>query len=545
MAKIYQTPGVYIEERSAFPNSAVPVATAVPAFIGYTQKAVRDKKPLTLKPTKISSYGEYVMFFGGPAKTTLSIGASEEAGEPYRLKIEKNYFTLHNQMKMFFSNGGTDCYIVSVGSYDDGKVSADTLKKGIAPLLKEMEPAMVVVPELTTILLDRDTDGNVKDDDVKALYGLYGEVLNHCGIVMRNRFAIIDVWMDREKYRGADYNINRDVALFRDAIASPALSWGAAYYPWLETTSLAHSELDILNIENRGTTNDVIDFTEDTFEEGEIKDRDSYETTFTAGSPTSLIALLDQSVNKRVLDGELKEKNARTLKELLKEIDGVTPETVRTLTQSLSNLSPMFKALMTDLRKELNLLPPSATMAGIYSMVDNTVGVFQSPANIGVGSVIKPAVNISNDQQEDLNIPIGGKAVNAIRSFPGKGVLVWGARTLDGNSNDWRYISVRRTVIFIEQSIKFAAEPYVFEPNTAATWSNMKAMIVNFLTNVWQMGGLAGATAEDAFSVDVGLGSTMTPVDILDGYMRVSVKIAVTRPAEFIVITFEQKMQQS
>ena len=142
-------------------------------------------------------------------------------------------------------------------------------------------------------------------------------------------------------------------------------------------------------------------------------------------------------------------------------------------------------------------------------------------------------------------MPIGGKAVNAIRSFPGKGVLVWGARTLDGNSQDWRYISVRRTVIFIEQSIKYAAEPYVFEPNTAATWSNMKALIVNFLTNVWQMGALAGATAEDAFSVDVGLGSTMTPVDILDGYMRISVKIAVTRPAEFIVITFEQKMQEA
>jgi phage tail sheath protein FI len=184
-------------------------------------------------------------------------------------------------------------------------------------------------------------------------------------------------------------------------------------------------------------------------------------------------------------------------------------------------------------------------MAGIYSMVDNSVGVFQSPANVGVGSVIKPAVNISSEQQEDLNIPIGGKAVNAIRSFPGKGVLVWGARTLDGNSQDWRYISVRRTVIFIEQSIKYAAEPYVFEPNTSSTWSNMKALLVNFLTNVWQSGALAGATAEDAFSVDVGLGSTMTAVDILDGYMRISVKIAVTRPAEFIVITFEQKMQQS
>ena len=117
--------------------------------------------------------------------------------------------------------------------------------------------------------------------------------------------------------------------------------------------------------------------------------------------------------------------------------------------------------------------------------------------------------------------------------------------SLDGNSQDWRYISVRRTVIYIEQSIKYAAEPYVFAPNVATTWSNVKAMITNFLTNAWQQGALAGAKADDAFTVDVGLGTTMTPVDILDGIMRISVKIAVTRPAEFIVITFEQKMQQS
>ena len=200
---------------------------------------------------------------------------------------------------------------------------------------------------------------------------------------------------------------------------------------------------------------------------------------------------------------------------------------------------------MKNLRSSMNLLPPSPAMAGIYSMVDNTVGVHQSPANISVGSVIKPAVDLTAKDQEDLNLPLNGKAINAIRTFPGKGVLVWGARTLDGNSQDWRYISVRRTVIFIEQSIKFAAEAYVFEPNVSSTWSNIRALISNFLTNVWKSGALAGATPDDAFSVDVGLGTTMTPIDILDGIMRISVRIAVTRPAEFIVITFQQKMQTS
>lgn len=117
MAKVYQTPGVYVEERNAFPNSAVLVATAVPAFIGYTEKAVRNEKSLTNVPTKISSYGEYLLFFGGAPKTKFTLFASAEAGVPYKLAITGSYFTLHSQMKMFFSNGGSDCYIVSVGGY--------------------------------------------------------------------------------------------------------------------------------------------------------------------------------------------------------------------------------------------------------------------------------------------------------------------------------------------------------------------------------------------------------------------------------------------
>jgi len=212
---------------------------------------------------------------------------------------------------------------------------------------------------------------------------------------------------------------------------------------------------------------------------------------------------------------------------------------------ALLQVSPLYKAIMNKVRDTANILPASAAMAGIYKYVDNDRGTFQSPANISVTAVAKPLLTINDHGQEDLNIPIDGKAINVIRTFPGKGTLVWGARTMDGNSQDWRYISVRRTVSMIELSIKYAAETYVFEPNNSSTWSNIQSMISNFLTNMWQQGALAGTTAAEAFSVNVGLGSTMTPTDILDGYMNISVKVAVTRPAEFIVITFQQQMQTS
>ena len=193
----------------------------------------------------------------------------------------------------------------------------------------------------------------------------------------------------------------------------------------------------------------------------------------------------------------------------------------------------------------VNLLPPSALMAGVFTTVDNTRGVWKAPANVSLAGVVSPSVNISHDEQEDLNVTPQGKSINAIRAFTGEGVLVWGARTLDGNSLDWRYINVRRTMIMLEESIRLANKAYVFEPNVANTWVTIKSMISNFLNGIWKRGGLAGATPEDAFAVFVGLGETMTPEDILEGILRVTVLVAISRPAEFIEITFQQQMQKS
>jgi phage tail sheath protein FI len=164
---------------------------------------------------------------------------------------------------------------------------------------------------------------------------------------------------------------------------------------------------------------------------------------------------------------------------------------------------------------------------------------------VSLKSVNKPTVNISNQDQGNLNIDAQGKAINAIRSFVDEGVLVWGARTLDSNSPDWRYINVRRTMIMIEQSVKLAVEAYVFESNDANTWVTVESMISNFLTDLWKQGVLAGAVPEEAFSVSCGLGKNMTGDDILEGIMRVTVLVAITKPAEFLVITFQQQMQKS
>lgn len=202
-----------------------------------------------------------------------------------------------------------------------------------------------------------------------------------------------------------------------------------------------------------------------------------------------------------------------------------------------------------NLRKELEALeitlPTSAAMAGVYAAVDKDRGVWKAPANVSLNGVSAPSVKISHEDQEDMNVTSSGKSVNAIRTFSGKGVLVWGARTLAGNDNEWRYIPVRRLFITVEESIMKATEFVVFEPNDRNTWVRVRAMIQNYLTGLWRQGALAGAKPEDAFFVNVGLGETMTSQDILEGRLIVEIGIAAVRPAEFIILNFSHKLQES
>lgn len=191
-------------------------------------------------------------------------------------------------------------------------------------------------------------------------------------------------------------------------------------------------------------------------------------------------------------------------------------------------------------------LPPSSAMAGVYARVDNERGVWKAPANVSLNYVSELTVKITNDIQDDLNVHTqGGKSINAIRAFTGKGILVWGARTLAGNDNEWRYVSVRRFFNMVEESVKKATGVFVFEPNDANTWVKVKAMIDNFLVKQWKAGALAGPTPDKAFYVKVGLGETMTAQDILEGYMIVEIGMAAVRPAEFIVLKFSHKMQEA
>ena len=510
-----KTPGVYIVEKDAFPNSVVQVATAVPAFIGYTQKAMNRNVSLKNTPFRITSLAEFHQYFGRWAKPTLKLekrassdtsgsspfaDASKKAPLPvdtftvgdatYSLQQIGEPFLLYQAMRHFFANGGGPCYIVSVGNYQD-TIDANALISALTPLVKEPEPTLIVVPDAVRLTRQEHAQVNTA-------------VLSHCGDKMKNRFAILDILGG---HLDENDSLGNPIAAFRSDIGSNNLHYGAAYYPWLNTSIF----------QSRDFTFECIQY--------EIN---------------NLLA----DVLKASMGSRLKETISYGIDDVNADFGSNADETLK-VDKALRASVPLYKDFMDAMAKQMNLLPPSAAMAGIYTAVDNSRGVWKAPANVGVIAVTSPAINIDNTQQEDLNVSPTGKSINAIRPFAGEGTLVWGARTLDGNSVDWRYISVRRTMIMLEESIRLATRAYVFEPNNAQTWVTVRSMIENFLTSIWKQGGLAGAATSDAFSVHVGLGDTMTPIDILEGRMIVTVLVAVTRPAEFIQITFKLEMQES
>jgi phage tail sheath protein FI len=496
MASKLMTPGVYIEEKNAFPSSAVAVGTAIPVFIGYTEKATRAGKSLLHQATKIASFAEYVEIFGAGFKSQFTIVPAAAGDDCFNLngvdmsvKINDNHTALlFNSMKLFYSNGGSDCYILSVGTYGDKPggfeidvedfVGSATKPNPFSLLEKEYEPTLIVIPDIIGL-------------GAEAAYSVYQQVLNHCAKT-QSRFGIFDI-------ANTKTSTTQTITEFREKIGVNNLNYGAAYYPWLKTSIVTPNDVNFENI--------------------------------------------DASVN---LEELLPEPAAKEIVSKFKSIATPNDTDKQNYNQALKAASPTYIHITNEIRSQLNILPPSAALAGIYALVDTARGVWKAPANVSVSMVNTPTINISSEEQESLNVDVmAGKSVNVIRPFIGIGTLVWGARTLDGNSQDWRYINVRRTLIMIEQSLKLASRTYVFEPNDSGTWSTIRTMVNSFLFGLWKVGALAGSAPEQAYDVQVGLGETMTPNDILDGIMRISVRVAIVRTAEFIVIKFQKKQQET
>lgn len=464
----YKTPGVYIKEIPKLPPSIAQVETAIPAFIGYTEKAIDDRGNTLLKePKRITSLLEYERFFGMPfSETGLVVNITGDANNPTSVLasiLDRSSFNMHYALQMYFANGGGPCWIVSVGDYTNPQLVFNDLEEGLDSTEKVDEITLYAYP---------DSQGMDNADD---FYNLFGATMNMC-VKLKDRFAVMDIW---EEPGETDFLSN--IELMRDKTSSEesVIKYGATYFPKLET---------------------ILDY----YYGGE-------------GSGDANVTIDHQGG-----DGSL--------------------------SGTLANLKSVNNALYFQAQQAIRNfpldMPPTPGVLGVYARVDESRGVWKAPANVNLDYVIRPVIKITDEQQENLNVDVNaGKSVNVIRSFVGRGnALIWGARTLAGNSNEWRYVPVRRFFNMVEESVKKATIQFVFEPNDRNTWTRVKAMIDNFLIQQWRAGALMGTTPEQAFYVKIGLNETMDEVDVWEGRMIVEIGMAVVRPAEFIILKFSHKM---
>ncbi len=180
-------------------------------------------------------------------------------------------------------------------------------------------------------------------------------------------------------------------------------------------------------------------------------------------------------------------------------------------------------------------IPPSGSVIGIYARSDNTRGVHKAPANETVRACVGLDCQFNKGEQDILN----PKGVNLIRSFPGMGIRVWGARTATSNPS-WKYVNVRRLFIFIEESIRANTNWAVFEPNDETLWVRVKRTIDVFLNGLWRNGYLAGSASSEAFFVNIGR-DTMSQDDIDNGRLVCVIGVAPVKPAEFVIFRISQK----
>lgn len=472
-----------MEEISKFPPSVAEVETAIPAFIGYTENIEYNGQNLLNKPTRITSLADFEEIFGGPYDETFTITVTSNEVDTVPTLPEFKY-KMHYCMRLFFANGGGPCYIISSGAYKaEPAVAKAELEAGMTALKKEDEPTIILFPDIASI-------GNAAD-----FYELYKSALIQCA-ELGDRVVICDIYLGNLDYTGVGTDVINNSADpgppivevgFRGGIGNNNLKYGAAYYPWLETI-------------------------------------------FTFAYDASLLPISGGSLPAGTM---------------LKKDIPVGGDLAAEATSLFHIDTDLYNKVVKEIEKLKVVLPPSSAMAGVYAAVDNNRGVWKAPANVSLNAVSRPTVNLDDDGQDSLNVHSTGKSVNALRAFKNKGTMVWGARTLAGNDNEWRYVSVRRFYNMVEESVKKASSQFVFEPNDANTWAKVRSMIKNYLTVLWRQGALAGATPVDAFFVSVGLGETMTALDILEGRMNIEIGMAAVRPAEFIILKFSHKMQLS
>ena len=513
---VYLHPGVYVEEISSGSKPIEAVGTSTAAFVGFTAKGPLDEATL------ITSFDDYERVYGG----IRDLGTAPE-GDPMGFSVAA-----------FFLNGGTKAYVHRVAT---GAVAATADLPSASPPDDHLAFTAVNPGKWANDLVVRVAlkDGTADAYTVNVgRYAVPGDNTSDFQVLE----SYSDVSLDAASPRFIEAVLNgvSENVTVQVVITSPPLS------PPFGITSSSEATLGGgADGADGGLANysDVFD--------GLLKVRD-VNMLCLPGHPWDTAA--DQSIVQAAL------AHAGTTKNRMVIID---PATGSELTQEsdVTSLSlptksygafyyPWVKVANPFFDEERNpgapvtlLVPPCGYAAGAWAKVDGRRGVWKAPA--GVETQLLGVAGLEHtveDAEQDFLNPLG---VNALRTLPGYGRVIWGSRTLSTKADpEWRYVPVRRTAMFIEESLYNGIQWAVFEPNSHQLWSSLRSNAESFMDGLFRSGAFQGEKASDAYFVRCGLGDTMTQADVDRGQVIVIVGFAPAKPAEFVIVRIQQKVAQ-
>ena len=555
----YLSPGVYVEEFESGGKPMEGVGTSTAGFVGLAEKG-----PISGVPQLVTSFADFKRTYGG-------FLSENEFGE---------YRFLAYAVEHFFLNGGARAYIARVApesakcavaaagdlafTAKNPGVWGDSIVVKVTPSSKAKTQALEKVEDKKYRVKSA---AGFNPGDIVAFAGEYNKVEKNQDNVLTfaNEFSadIVDANLVPAKvittceisleikcddvvetYENVSFNIDAANYISKKTAKSELveIAYNGANDIAAPYAALGSADAAFVKVSFAGGSNGAA---------ADLSAADFIGTDNGAGNRTGIQAFLDNDVVS------------------IMAVPGITDPNVQlTLVAHCENLASRFAVLdiprnakKTDeiaahrdlfsssyaalyhpwltvfdpLDKKNIAIPPSGSIMGIYARSDNTRGVHKAPANEVVRACVGLDIPFNKGEQDILN----PKGINLIRSFPGQGIRVWGARTVSSDPS-WKYINVRRLFIFIEETIKANTSWAVFEPNDEALWTRVQRTISVFLTGMWRNGSLAGSSSDEAFFVNIGR-NTMSQDDIDNGRLVCVIGVAPVKPAEFVIFRITQK----
>jgi phage tail sheath protein FI len=507
----YLTPGVYVEEIPARSKPIEGVGTSTAAFVGLAPGG-----PINT-PMRISNWTQFAKIYSDP---------NNPDNGPF---MEGAY--LAHALYGYFANGGSLCWVVRVGKGDGGSRAQAALP---AATDDNVEAYRAVAKgtgdgDISVELSEETAPGDKGDKATEPTYKL-----------------VVTSGSDREEYEGLSLKKGRNNLATKVNASSKLIKIeesGESVPEELRVPATGKFALSVPSIPAGEL--DAGDF------EGDVAKRQGMGSLAAVDEVTMVvmpdIMTLGQNgggdAAMRDLQGKMIAhcENMGDRMAILDAPRDMLPQDILEWRMNTAGYDSKFATLyypwievMDPISKAPMMVPPSGHIAGIWARTDSTRGVHKAPANEVVLGANGLGFQVTGEEQGGLN-KVG---INCIRSFPGRGIRVWGARTLSSDP-EWRYVNVRRLFNYVSESIMEGTQWAVFEPNDHRLWMQLKISTTNFLTRVWRDGALFGTTPDQAFYVKCD--SETNPPDVVEaGQVVVEVGIAPVKPAEFVVFRISQ-----